>query len=366
MKRLGNLWESLISFENLLHAARDSARRKRFKPAIAAFHFGLERELWTLHRELAGDSYHPGPYTEFYVHEPKKRLISASPYRDRVVHHAVTRILSPIFERSFIFDSYACRAGKGTHAAVDRAQEFAHRFPYVLKADVRKFFPSVDHEILIDRISRKIKDPHVLDLIRLIVEHSNPQELVNWVFPGDDLFTSSERRRGIPIGNHTSQFFANVYLDALDHFVKERLRMTGYVRYVDDFLVFSHDKRELGEARLRIAEFLEMLRLKLHPDKSVILPVTAGIRFLGYRVFPTHRLVVKENVRRFRRRVRRMQKLYAAGQIGLNDIKRRLMSWLGHARQADTHILSHRLFARITFQRARVDKSRVARRVERQ
>jgi RNA-directed DNA polymerase len=164
MKRLGNLWESLISFENLLHAARDSARRKRFKPAIAAFHFGLERELWTLHRELAGGSYQPGPYTEFYIHEPKKRLISASPYRDRVVHHAVTRILSPIFERSFIFDSYACRVGKGTHAAVDRAQEYAHRFPYVLKADVRKFFPSVDHEILIDRISRKIKDPHILDL----------------------------------------------------------------------------------------------------------------------------------------------------------------------------------------------------------
>lgn len=193
---------------------RRSARRKRFEPAIAAFHYGLERELWTLHRELAEANYQPGPYTEFYVHEPKKRLISASPYRDRVVHHAVTRILSPIFERSFIADSYACRVGKGTHAAVRRAQEYAHRFPYVLKADVRKFFPSVDHEILIGRVARKIKDPHVLDLIRRIVEHSNPQETVNWIFPGDDLFTSSERRRGIPIGNQTSQFFANVYLDA--------------------------------------------------------------------------------------------------------------------------------------------------------
>lgn len=364
VKRIGYVWDELISFQNLLRAARESARRKRFRPAVAAFHFDLETELWALHNALAAGTYQPGKYTEFYVHEPKKRLISAAPYRDRVVHHAITRVLSPRFEPAFIADSYACRPGKGTHAAVRRAQQFSRRFPYVLKADIRKFFPSVDHVILLDQIERKVKDRRVIELLRQIVEHSNPQESVDWFFPGDDLFTSSERRRGLPIGNQTSQFFANVYLDPLDHFVKERLRLAGYVRYVDDFLVFSHDKAELDQVRSEISQFLVSLRLILHPGKSVMFPVTEGIRFLGYRVFPTHRLVVKENVRRFRRRVRKMQQHYAAGKINLTDIHRRIMSWLGHARQADSHLLCRRLLAKIVLQRAKVVKPRDSRQVD--
>ena len=153
----------------------------------------------------------------------------------------------------------------------------------------------------------------MLWLVGQIIDHSNPQEEVqNW-FPGDDLFTPSERRRGIPIGNQTSQFFANVYLDPLDHFVKDRLGIKGYVRYVDDFLVFSDDKSYLADVREQIKEFLVRLRLRLHPKKNVIFPVSEGIRFLGYRVFPTHRLLAKENVRRFRRRVRTMQQEYAGG-----------------------------------------------------
>ncbi len=292
MKRYGNLWQGMISFRSLLRAA------------LTAFHFNLESELWRLHQELADQTYRPGRYHSFYVHEPKTRLISAAPYRDRVVHHALTQVLEPIFERSFIHDSYACRKGKGTHAAVRRAQHFSRRFRYVLKADIRKFFPSLDHEILKGLIARKIKDPHVLWLVGRIIGSSNPQEAVTMYFPGDDLFTPSERRRGIPIGNQTSQFFANVSLDPLDHFVTDRLRFGGYVRYVDDFLVFSNDKSELTEARDHIAKFLVRLRLRLHPTKNTVFPVTEGIRFLGYRVFPTHRLLVKDNVHRFRRRVR--------------------------------------------------------------
>ena len=134
-------------------------------------------------------------------------------------------------------ESYACRRGKGTHAAVHRCQEFSRQYRYVLKADIRKFFPTMDHQILKDRIARKIKDPDVMWLVGEIIDGSNPQEVVPQLFPGDTLFTSFERRRGIPIGNQTSQFFSNVYLDALDHFVKDRLGMKGYVRYVDDFLV---------------------------------------------------------------------------------------------------------------------------------
>ena len=360
MKRHGNLWESMISFESLLQAAAKAQRGKRFRPPVARFHFNLERELLTLQEELTANTYRPGPYRTFYIYEPKQRLISAAPYRDRVVHHALTGVLEPIFERSFIFDSYACRKGRGTHAAVARCQHYAQHFRYVLKADIRKFFPSVDHAILKQLIARKIKDPNLLWLVGLILEHSNPQEPVLQWFPGDDLFTPGERRRGIPIGNQTSQFFANVYLDPLDHFVKDTLGVGGYVRYVDDFLLFSDDKRHLAEVRTQLVGLLSGLRLRLHPTKNVIFPTSQGIPFLGYRVFPTHRLLAKDNVRRFRRRARKMQREYAEGRMSLRDIRQRMMSWAGHAQQAATYRLRSRLFDTIVFQRATTDQPCVA------
>lgn len=352
MKRRGNLWENLICFESLLRAATKARRGKRFGPLVAHFEFHLETELWRLHRQLREQTYAPGPYRTFLIHEPKERQISAAPYRDRVVHHALTAVLEPIFERAFSHDSYASRKHKGTHAAVLRAQQFARGHRYVLKADIQKFFPSVDHEILKALVARKIKDPKVLWLVGQIIDNSNPQEPVLNYFSGDDLFTPDERRRGIPIGNQTSQFFANVYLDPLDHFLKDQLRNKGYVRYVDDFLVFDDDKHHLAEVKERVSDFLVRLRLRLHPDKSVIFPVKEGIRFLGYRVFPTHRLLPKENVRRFRRRVRGMQEDYAMGRASFAEIYQRLMSWNGHARQANTYRLRSRLFDTISFQRA--------------
>jgi retron-type reverse transcriptase len=352
MKRNGNLWANVVSFEALLHAAEQARKGKRFRPAVASFHFDQERALWKLHDELTTKTYRPGAYRSFFISEPKPRQISAAPYRDRVVHHALVNVLEPIFERSFISDSYACRKGKGTHAAVRRCQQFARCNRYVLKADIQKFFPSVDHEILKALVARKIKDRNVLWLVGQIIDGSNPQEEVQNYFPGDDLFTPGERRRGIPIGNQTSQFFANVYLDPLDHFAKDRLGITGYVRYVDDFLVFSDDKHHLANVRERIRDFLVTLRLRLHLTKNVISPVKNGIRFLGYRVFPMHRLLPKENVRRFRRRVRQMQQEYATGEVTFADIYQRLMSWVGHAKQADTYRLRCRLFDTIRFQRA--------------
>jgi len=349
MKRYGYLWADLISFEALLRAADTARRGKRFRRAVAAFHFDQERALWKLHEELSAKTYRPGTYRSFFIYEPKQRQISAAPYRDRVVHHALTGVLEPIFERSFIADSYACRKGKGTHAAVDRCQQFARRFRYVLKADIQKFFPSMDHEICKGLVARKIKDPDVMWLVGQIIDHSNPQEEVVNHFPGDDLFTPTERRRGIPIGNQTSQFFANVYLDPLDHFVRDHLGISGYVRYVDDFLVFSDDKRHLAEVREQIREFLIRLRLRLHPAKSVLFPVKDGIRFLGYRVFPTHRLLPKENVRRFCRRLRGMMADYAAGRVCVAEVCQRVTSWDGHARQANTFRLRRRLFDTIRF-----------------
>jgi len=352
MKRHGQLWQNAISFEALLHAAEQASRGKRFRPAVASFHFDQERALWKLHEELSTKTYRPGAYRSFFIYQPKKRQISAAPYRDRVVHHALVNVLEPIYERTFIYDSYACRKGKGTHAGVKRCQEFARRFRFVLKADVQKFFPSLDHEILKALVARKIKDRDVLWLVGQIIDHSNSQEEIVNYFPGDDLFTPSDRRRGIPIGNQTSQFFANVYLNPLDHIVKEQLEIKGYVRYVDDFLLFSDDKKHLADVREQIRDFLVGLRLRLHPAKNVIFPVGEGIRFLGYRVFPTHRLLPKENVRRFRRRVRDMQGDYAMGRASFAEIYQRLMSWNGHARQANTYRLRCQLFDTIRFQRA--------------
>ena len=187
MKRVGYLWDRLISFENLLRSAEAACKGKRFRPDVARFHFGLERELWRLQAELAAKSYQPGTYRAFVIREPKPRQISAAPYRDRVVHHALVNMLEPLYGRSFLPDSYACRKGKGTHAAVDRCQHFARRFRYVLKADVQKFFPSLDQETLKALVARKIKDRDVLWLAGLIIDGSNPQEEVVNHFPGDDL-----------------------------------------------------------------------------------------------------------------------------------------------------------------------------------
>jgi len=317
MKRVGNLWDGMISFKNLLRAAEKARRGKRFRPPAARFFFHLERELIRLHDELASRTYRPGPYRTFTVYEGKARLISAAPFRDRVVHHALTGVLEPIFERSF---------------------------------------PSVDHAILKTLVARRIKDPHVLWLVERIIDHSNPQDPVLMWFPGEDLFTPIERRRGLPLGNQTSQLFANVYLDPLDHFVTDRFGLS-YVRYVDDFLVFADDKRRLHEVRRGDEGFLAGLRLQIQGDKSVVFPCAQGIRFLGYRVFPTHRRLVPENVRRFRRRMRWMQRAFATGRIGFDAIRPRIMSWIGHARHANTYGLRADLFARIPFRRAAANPS---------
>jgi retron-type reverse transcriptase len=330
------LFDRIAAFPNLLLAARRAAVGKRLRPNVAAFTLRLEAELLDLQRELVSRTYRPGPYRAFVIHEKKPRLISAAPFRDRVVHHAFCNVVEPLFDRGFLFDSYACRKGKGTHAAVDRASAYARRFRYVLKCDVAKYFPSIDQGILLDCLRRRIWDEGVCWLAETIVAGSNPQEPILRYFPGDDLFTPQARRRGIPIGNQTSQFFANVYLDGLDHYAKETLRLPGYVRYVDDFLSFSNDKSQLHEARARMSAYCEGLRLTLHPRKCFIAPVSAGFTFLGFRIFPTHRRVEADNVGRFRRRLRRYRRDVEAGLLSAADAAHRIDSWHAHAAHADS------------------------------
>jgi retron-type reverse transcriptase len=345
------LFDRLTGWPNLLLAARKARKGKRGRADALAFERQRERELLRLQEELRNRAYRPGAYRTFHIREPKPRVISAAPYRDRVVHHALVNVIGPLFERNFILDSYANRVGKGTHRAVDRYQAFARRFRYVLQCDIVKFFPSVDHEILKGLLRQRIRDEGVLWLCDRIIDESNPQEEVRAYFPGDDLFEPYRRRRGLPIGNMTSQFWANVYLHGLDNYVKRGLRCKGYARYVDDIVIFGESKQELWDVRRKVVRFLERLRLCIHERRAQVRPTARPTRFLGYRCWPTHRFLTKEKIRRFHRYGRRMQRLYAAGQMGWDDVKPRLAAWNAHAATADSLRLRRRVLGELVFVR---------------
>ncbi len=353
MKTYKHLYPQICSFENLLTAFYRARRHKPKTPAMCAFEFNLEENLFALQEELQNQTYQPGGYHHFYIYEPKKRKVSAAPFRDRVVHHALCQIIEPIFERRFISDSYACRVGKGTHRALKRAREFLHQNTYVFHGDILKFFPSIDHQILLDILGRHIKDAAVMDLIQRILGSGEgvlaDEYPMQW-FPGDDLLTPLMRPRGLPIGNLTSQFWANVYLNELDTFVKRRLRCRAYVRYMDDFLVFGNDKAELHCVRQAITDFLQSLRLSLHPRKQRIYPVRTGMDFVGFVSFPHRVKLRRDNVRRFTQRLRRFQHAYAAGEITREQIETSLQSWISHSRYADSFRLRCRLISQRVWQ----------------
>lgn len=339
MKRYGYLWDQLVSFENLSKAATKAAKGKRGFGYVQTFSFDLERELVRLQAELLDQTYRPGPFHSHWISRPKPRMISAAPFRDRVVHHALINLLEPILERHFHPDSYACRKSKGTHAAVKRLQGFMQGRRYLLQCDIRKFFPSIDHQIMKEIFRKKIKDNDVLWLMDLIVDHSNRQEQVQFWFPGDDLFTPFERRRGLPIGNLTSQWFANWYLDGLDHFVTSQLGIGGYIRYCDDFVLLHNDRRYLQKAIARLQHWLYTRRLRLHTSKLHLRPVRTGIRFVGYRIWPSRIALPKENIRDFQHRLRWIKQAYGKREIDFDSVKNRLAGWLGHARHADSRKL---------------------------
>ena len=340
-----DLFPAVASFPALSAAARRAAMGKHAKPGAAAFLANQEKEVLRLERELRGGRYMPGRYTTIEVFDPKHRMVSAAPFRDRVVHHALCAVVEPPFERGFIFDSYANRKGKGTHRAVARYERFRDRFRYVLRCDVFRFFPAIDHEILKRDIRRRIGCPGTLSLVDTIIDASNPQEPVDLYYPGDDLFTPWERRRGLPIGNLTSQFFANVYLDGLDHFCKEVLGAKGYLRYVDDFALFHDDPDCLGVWRRRIARYLEGRRLRLHPDKTLVARTAEPATFLGYVLLSGgRRRLPDDNVRRFRSRLRGMRDRWRSGRISCTDVEKRIGSWIAHAEHADTWRLRRSIF----------------------
>ena len=357
MKRYGNLFDRIRSFENLIFAANSAKRGKKYRPDVAKFHFDLENQLFELRNDLTSRNYQPGEYMTFHIQDPKPRLISAAPYRDRVVHHALCRVIEPIFEKTFVFDNYANRIGKGSHLALDRCTFFSRRFKYVLKCDIVKYFPSIDHDILYRIIGRKIKCRETLWLIRKIIDNSNPQEEVITYFPGDDLFTPIMRRHGIPIGNLTSQYFANIYLNQFDHFVKEVLSSKAYIRFCDDFLLFSNDKAQLRDFLCEISSYLERFRLKVHPRKSQIVPTRCGVDFLGWRVYPDHRRLRRSTGIRIQKNLKALVLNYSTGTIPLDRVRASVMSYIGHLSHGDTWGLRKKLLTSSSFVKPRIMKN---------
>ncbi len=375
MKPLCHVYDEIVSVENLFRAAEATlAHGRRFRGEGARFKFDLEKEVFKLHEQLAAGRYRHGKYRLFTVWDPKVRVIAAGTVRDRVLHHAVHDVVAPRLDRMFIHDSYACRLGKGTHRALDRAHGFLRACRYGLHLDVKSYFSTIDHEILKGLIRRYVADERALGLLERIVDSSDylarkagagasvtsmgptEQMQLEMALGGLDLapdVACGGRIRGLPLGNLTSQFFANLYLNELDQYVKHTLKVRYYVRYMDDMLLFADEKEPVREWERGIREFARgRLRLELHPDGGPV-PVRRGIGFLGFRLFPERRKLKKMSVTRFIRRMNRYTREYHAlwpdleGQATLlREIRQSTQSFHAHALNGDTYRIRKCLYDR--------------------
>lgn len=329
VKRTNNIYESIYSFENIYLAYIEARKNKRYREDVLTFTDNLEANLITIQNELIWKMYSPGRYREFIVYEPKKRIIQAPSFKDRVVHHALCNVIEPIFDARFIYDSYACRKGKGTHAGVERTAFFLRKMEhgaYCLKADISSYFPSIDHTVLKTLLRKKVSCEDTLWFIDTIIDG-----------------TSCGSARGIPIGALTSQLFANIYLNELDTFVKHDLRAKHYVRYVDDFIILSDSKEELWEHLGEIEIFLQdKLKLSLN-HKTGIFPATLGIDFLGYRIWKDKLLLRKANIHRSKRRLRKLRILHEKGEVKFEKLRSSVASWQGQCKFSKSYSAMQRV-----------------------
>lgn len=313
------LWPELIEWDNLLAGWREARKGKRYKPDVLRFHQRWEEELIDIQNRLVWDMWEPQPFTAFYVYEPKQRLIEAPPFRDRVVHHALHRVVEPYFERRFIRDSFACRSGRGTHAACQRVQQHLRRAQgrwgrvYALQADIRRYFPSIHQGRLKQQIGRTIGDRRVLGLWGRIIDAQGCDGV------------------GLPIGALTSQLAANVYLDALDHHVKDEMGEPFYVRYMDDWLFMGPDKAELKRKLDYLRDWLAS-DLGLRLSKWSVYPASQGVDFAGYRTWATHIKPRKRNTRRARRRMKQLASGYRAGRVSREEVRASVASYVGYTK----------------------------------
>ncbi|MBL8666323.1 MAG: hypothetical protein JNM48_02540 [Rhodospirillales bacterium] len=335
---MSDAFRHLCSWENLVLAWRAAARGKRGTRSVARFEYRAEEHLYVLRERLLAGTYRPGRYVHFHISDPKRRKISAVRFEDRVVHHALCNVIEPRFERLFIPDSYANRLGKGTHRAIARLQSFARRHRFVLRADIVQHFASVDHAILLDVLRRQIPEVDVMRLVAAIVDSGRgvlDDEYRYVRFPDDDLLAIC-RPRGLPIGNLTSQFWSNCYLHPFDQFVTRELGCRAYLRYVDDFALFSDNKNELWAWKAAIIDRLASLRLIIHEARAQVVPVDEGIPWLGFVVFPTHRRVKGRKVRATHRRLRERLAAYHTGEITFAELDAAIHGWIAHVAHADS------------------------------
>jgi retron-type reverse transcriptase len=322
-----NLWQQLCSYENLFLAYKNARKHKTTKSYVLEFEKELENNLLLLRTELLLKSYRPKPLVNFTIRDPKTRKISKSDFRDRVVHHALCNIIGPIFDRTFVYDSYANRIGKGTLAAIKRFDYFKRKVSknntkncFILKADIKKYFENVNHNILISIIRKRLDDENMIWLIRTILNNS------------------SKKEKGMPLGNLTSQFFANIYLNELDQFAKHHLRAKYYIRYVDDFVIMHDDRNELERFMKKIGIFLENnLDLSLHPDKCRIINLKQGMTFLGLRIFYWHKLLKRQNMRRMKNRLVSLNGRYDKKEVIYDKVYDFLEGWQAYSRQANIY-----------------------------
>ncbi|MDO8443793.1 MAG: reverse transcriptase/maturase family protein [Candidatus Azambacteria bacterium] len=327
--QLRHNFESIISIDNLLEAWKEFIRGKRNKKDVQEFSLCLMDDIITLHQELASGIYRHGSYQAFNISDPKPRNIHKASVRDRLLHHAIYRILYPFFDKTFIADSYSCRKNKGTHKAINRFKYFAARVSknntktcWVLKCDIKKFFANINHEVLLNILEQYISDKDILWLLDKVISSFHS------VCPGV----------GLPLGNLTSQLFVNIYMNEFDQFVKHKLKIRYYIRYADDFVVLSDNRKELEDLVFPISEFLsEKLKLQLHPNKVSIETLNSGVDFLGWVNFPEHRILRTAAKRRMFRRIEE------------SPTPETLNSYLGLLRHGNTYRLQKELYARKSF-----------------
>lgn len=325
MKRAWNLIESIVSPNNLRLAFIKASRGKRAKREVLRFRDDLDKELRCLSAALLRGEVDWGPYHLFRICDPKERTIAAAPFRTRVAHHAIINVCEPIFESYQIEDSCACRKGKGLDRALERALRFSRAGGWFMKMDISKYFDSIDHDVLRSLLSRLFKDRAVLDLFDSIIS-------THEVMPG----------KGVPIGNLTSQYFANHYLALLDHFVKEKLRCRRYVRYMDDFVIWSTEKSDLLDAQDEVGAFLQS-RLKLQLKPVWLNSCDRGMTFLGYRIFPNGISLARRSRDRFRRKFIQCHRLFAAGIWNERDLVRHIEPLLAFVRRGASRAFRERV-----------------------
>jgi retron-type reverse transcriptase len=318
MRRHGNLWEKITAPENIRLAYTKAKRCKPRLRGVINFAKDPDANLEAIRASLLDKTFRTSPYHEKILYEPKKRTVYVLPFSpDRIVQHALMAPIIPIWEKLFIHDSYACIDGKGIHRGSARAMEFVRRNAYCLKCDISKFYPSMDHEILMQIIRRKIKCADTLWLLEDIVRS----------FPGG---------KNVPIGNFTSQWMGNLYMNELDQYAKHVLKIRDYIRYCDDFLFFHNDKAVLRDVSRKVEDFAGGV-LKLRLSKSDLFPTSRGVDFLGYRHFKGYILLRKSTAKRVAKRLKNMQGLYEAGKITAEYCRSALASAYGWVRWANTH-----------------------------